>query len=249
MQGVILFSGAITTVVALSEAHLRISRRVGWVLLALCVVYRLLRGSEGGTATSNLKLYLALFAIPCLFGGYTRIFTILLFINVLVCAVPPLLRGNAPLILLVLWLALLTPTRLDGWAGTMYSWSYFAVLFTYSILSEVTRAYRVQMLVGILPMAMGLLLHKAAHAGTAGAVYRTIGMLVSFMFPDAWHICTSLTASHFRRHTDGTQCTPGSFADRLDRLQTYRSIRCILYVTCALLLALSSAEAARQVPQ
>ena len=251
MRDVNTFIGTIALVVALSEAHLRLSRYVGWALVILCVTWRsllLFTSKKNDTPAKELKLWLAIIAVACLLGGYNRLFRVLLFVNVMACAVPPLYRANVPLTMIIIWLALLTPSveHFDSKAGILYMWSFFVILSVFYTLSDVTRAHAVSLLVSVLPMGIGLLVHaRTAHAGTAAAAYRCIGMLIVFMLPTIWHICSPLEASPFRKPIDGKHCNANSFAENVDRLRYSKPARCVMYTVCTIMLVVATIEASK----
>ena len=112
MRDYAVFAGALCAVIALSEAHIRVSHRVGWALLLACAVLRSLpRGADEAAPTPStvVTLWLALLGVACRLAGYDRPSAAILALNVLACAVPPLHIDDRPLALLVLWLARLTP--------------------------------------------------------------------------------------------------------------------------------------------
>lgn len=242
MQGTAQFLGAIALVVAASEAHVRISANVGRALLVLCSVWLVLKPTPRESAAKRLKLWSAMVGIACFFFGLKRAFAVALAVNVLMLAVPPLYHRNFPLAFVSLWLAALTPTgNLDSQAT--YMWCHFAVLFTYYSLSTVTREHAVGLLVSIVPMLFGLLLHSGTgRAGSAAAVYRCIGMLVAFVLPDIWHICTPLAATPFSTEVDGSRCIKGSLADNVDNARQHWAFRYGCYAVCVALLMRASVD-------
>ena len=92
-------------------------------------------------------------------------------------------------------------------------------------------------------MLVGLLVHFGeGRAGSAAVVYRCIGMLVAFVFPDIWHIRTSQPATQFNAEIDGSYCTEGSFADRFDYARNSWMFRYGCYAVCIALLVCASFE-------
>jgi len=241
MQDLAPFLGAIVAVIAVSEAHLRVSANVGKAALLLCAVW--LSGKPtAAPAAKRLKLWGAMAGIACLFAGRTHLFSATLLVNVLMIAVPPLYAGDLPLAAASLWLAALTPIGPLG-RHVAYMWCHFAVLFTYYALSAVTREHAVALLVSVVPMLIGLLGHAGdPRAAAAAAVYRSIGMLVAFLLPDVWRICTSLPITRFSGGVDGSRCTRGSFADFVDSARNHRAFRYGCYAGCTALLILASIE-------
>lgn len=243
MQDIVVFIGAIALVVALSEAHLRISANVGKSLLLVCSAWLLTKGRPEKSTAKTLKLWSAMLGIAFLIFDMKNLFSAVLLMNVVMISIPPLYRGDLPLALGSLWLASLTPTgNLDSQAT--YMWCYFAVLFSYYLLSAVTREHAVSLVVSIIPMAIGLLVHsKEGRAGSAAAVYRCVGMLVAFVLPEIWYICTALPATRFSLEVDGSECTKGSFADMVDHVRYNWAFRFGCYAVCAALLTRASVEA------
>ena len=232
----VLFAGSISSVIALSESHLRISPYVGRAITLFCTAWLLVRTHDAPKA-HIFKLWCAMLGISALLFGNERFASPLLWFNVFVLCIPSFHEGNIPLGLLTLWLSALTPfSGFNSEAGLWYMWCPFAVLSTYYALSDVTRESATPLLTSILPMCVGLLIHGN---GTAAAVYRCIGMLVAFTLPDVWGICFTLPSTPFRFAID-TECVPGSLADRIDRLRNERVFRYGCYVLCTALLVRAS---------
>lgn len=191
----VAYATVIASVIFIAELHLRAFPWVGAVALAIAL-YRI----YGRVWTTCFKMIcVLLFAAVAFYQKdipYSKILLkSLLFINVIIMAVPTIVYGKYDLAMLIIWLAIQTPEDLFSPTSLSYCISHFSILTTYYLFSSVSMNTRVLDLITVIPMLVGMTVQSVERC----VLYRTFGMLVVISLPrNIWSRSVRLPKISFR---------------------------------------------------